>query len=226
MPPVSPTDFRTCLFDLDGTLIDHFRAIHRCHAYTLRQLGLPEPTLAQVRRAVGLGVEHAIAQLLGPDHADLLPRALPIYRAHWEKTMLDDVELLPGARELLSALKQRGRQTAVFTNKHGPSAREICRHLGLDPYLDAVFGAFDTPWLKPDPKFAAHVLAQLKADARSTLFVGDSPYDIQAAHNAGLPVWCVTTGTHTAEELGAAGADAVYRSLDEISAVLVKIQTR
>ena len=222
MPPASSPDFRTCLFDLDGTLIDHFRAIHRCHAYTLRQLGLPEPTLAQVRRAVGLGVEHAIVQLLGPEHADLLPRALTIYRAHWAETMLDDVELLPGARELLSALKKRGVQTAVFTNKHGPSARDICRHLGLDPFLDAVFGANDTPWLKPDVNFAHHVLTQLKADIRTTLFVGDSPYDIQAAHNSRLPVWCVTTGTHTAEELRAAGADAVYRSLDEISAVLVK----
>jgi phosphoglycolate phosphatase len=222
MPPASSPDFRTCLFDLDGTLIDHFRAIHRCHAYTLRQLGLPEPTLAQVRRAVGLGVEHAIVQLLGPEHADLLPRALTIYRAHWAETMLDDVELLPGARELLSALKKRGVQTAVFTNKHGPSARDICRHLGLDPFLDAVFGANDTPWLKPDVNFAHHVLTQLKADIRTTLFVGDSPYDIQAAHNARLPVWCVTTGTHNAEELRAAGAEAVYRSLDEISAVLVK----
>ena len=222
MPSASSSHFRTCLFDLDGTLIDHFRAIHRCHAYTLRQLGLPEPTLAQVRRAVGLGVEHAILQLLGPKNADLLPRALPIYRAHWAETMLRDVDLLPGARELLSALKKRGVQTAVFTNKHGPSAREICRHLGLDPYLDAVFGAFDTPWLKPDPNFTTHVLTQLKADARATLFVGDSPYDIQAAHNASLPVWCVTTGTHTAEELRAAGAEAVHASLDEISAALAK----
>jgi phosphoglycolate phosphatase len=222
MPPASSPDFRTCLFDLDGTLIDHFRAIHRCHAYTLRQLGLPEPTLAQVRRAVGLGLEHAIIQLVGPEHADLVPRAATIYRAYWAKTMLDDVELLPGARGLLSALKKRGGQTAVFTNKHGPSAREICQHLGLDPFLDAVFGAFDTPWLKPDVNFTHHVLTQLKADVRATLFVGDSPYDIQAAHNASLPAWCVTTGTHTAEELRAAGAEAVYRNLDEISAVLVK----
>ena len=34
--------FRTVLFDLDGTLIDHFSAIHRCHAYAMRRLGLPE----------------------------------------------------------------------------------------------------------------------------------------------------------------------------------------
>ena len=35
--------FSTILFDLDGTLIDHFAAIHRSHSHTMRQLGLPAP---------------------------------------------------------------------------------------------------------------------------------------------------------------------------------------
>ncbi len=209
--------FRTFLFDLDGTLVDHFAAIHRSHRHTMIQLGLPAPTMAEVRAAVGGGLENAIARLAGPA---LVARALPIYREYWDRTMLDDVALLPGAMELLAALKQRGLQSAVFTNKHGPSARLICTHLGIDRLLDGVFGAIDTPWLKPDRRFTDYVLAQLKADAKTTLFVGDSPYDIQAAHNAGLPCWCVSTGTHTAAELHAAGAEAVYASLAEIGAAL------
>ena len=52
--------FRTVLFDLDGTLIDHFAAIHRCHAYAMTRLGLPAPSLAEVRAAVGGGL--ALAQ--------------------------------------------------------------------------------------------------------------------------------------------------------------------
>ena len=44
--------FRTVLFDLDGTLVDHFAAIHRCHAQVRRHFGLPEPTPEDVRRAV------------------------------------------------------------------------------------------------------------------------------------------------------------------------------
>ena len=43
----------TFLFDLDGTIVDHFKAIHRCYAYTLPRMGLPEPTPQQVRDAVG-----------------------------------------------------------------------------------------------------------------------------------------------------------------------------
>jgi phosphoglycolate phosphatase len=209
--------FHTFLFDLDGTLVDHFAAIHRSHSHTMTALGLPAPTMAQVRAAVGGGLENAIARLAGPE---LVARALPIYREYWDRTMLDDVTLLPGARELLTTLKAHGFQTAVFTNKHGPSARRICTHLGIDPFLAGVFGATDTPWLKPERAFADYALAQLQADPRVTLLVGDSPYDIQAAHNSGLPAWCVSTGTHTATELRAAGAEAVYANLAGIGRAL------
>lgn len=202
------------LFDLDGTLIDHFKAIHRCHTHAMTTLGLPAPTMRQVRAAVGGGVEIAVERLVGPERK---AAALAVYRPHWNATMLDDVELLPGARELLVTLRQLGTRTAVFTNKHGPSSRTTCAHLGLDVLLDGNFGATDTPWLKPDPQFTRHVLAALEADAATTLLVGDSPYDFQAARNAGLAFIGVTTGTHTTEELRAAGAERVFADLNEVA---------
>ena len=200
----------TFLFDLDGTLVDHFAAIHRSHAHTLRALGLPEPTPAQVRAAVGGGLEVAIARLAGPER---VPAALAIYRPYWDATMLEDVTLLPGARELLAALKHAGAQTAVFTNKHGPSSRKVCAHLGIADLLDGNFGATDTPWFKPAPEFAVHVLRILGARPETTAMVGDSPYDLAAARAAGLEFFGVTTGTHTAKELRAAGAVNVYPDL-------------
>lgn len=202
------------LFDLDGTLIDHFKAIHRCHSYTMTRLGLPAPTMAQVHAAVGGGVELAVERLVGKERK---AEALAIYRPHWIATMLDDVELLPGARELLTALRQRGIRTAVFTNKHGPSSRATCAHLGLDALLDGNFGATDTPWLKPDPAWTRAVLAQLGATADRTLLVGDSPFDVQTAQRGGLAFIGVTTGTHTEAELRAAGAPCVCAGLPEVA---------
>ncbi len=205
--------FRTVLFDLDGTLIDHFAAIHRCHAHTMRQLGLPEPTPARVRAAVGAGLEVAVERLVGPE---LKAQALTLYRPYWDAIMLEDVSLLPGARELLVQLKSRDVRTGVFTNKHGPSSRLLCTHLGLADLLDGNFGATDTPWLKPDPQFTRHVLAALGADAATTLLVGDSPYDFAAAENAGLAFYAVTTGTHCAAELQAAGATEIFADLPAV----------
>ena len=204
----------TVLFDLDGTLIDHFKAIHRCHAHTMRQLGLPAPTMEQVRAAVGGGVELAVERLVGPA---LKPAALAIYRPYWDATMLEDVELLAGARELLGQLRQQGIRTAVYTNKHGPSSRLTCAHLGLTDLLDGNFGATDTPWLKPDLAFTRHVLAALGANAADTLLVGDSPFDVATARAGGLGFIGVSTGTHTAGELQAAGADRVCTDLFEVA---------
>jgi phosphoglycolate phosphatase len=209
--------FATVLFDLDGTLIDHFKAIHRSHSHTMSQLGLVPPTFEQVRAAVGGGLEHAIARLAGPDR---VAAALPIYRAYWDATMLDDVVLLPSAREILTALRARGIKTAVFTNKLGSSSRAVCEHLGIATLLDANFGAKDTPWVKPQPEFAAYALQQLGASANSTLLVGDSPYDVAAAKAAGFPCWVVTTGTHNAAELAEAKADRVFDGLAEVGVAL------
>lgn len=204
----------TVLFDLDGTLIDHFGAIHRCHVYTMQQLGLPPPTMAEIHAAVGGGIELAVERLVGPE---LMQAALAVYRPHWDATMLEDVDLLPGALELLDALRQRGTPTAVMTNKHGPSSRAICAHLGLDAWFDGNFGATDTPWLKPDRQFTTHVLTTLGADAATTLLVGDSTFDVETALNGGLDFIGVSTGTHPAAELYRVGAKRVCQNLKEVA---------
>ncbi len=201
---------RTFLFDLDGTLIDHLPAIHRCYAYTLPQLGLPAPTYEQVRRAIGGGLPKAMSNFVPPDRIE---EALAIYRPHWDQTMLDDVVAFPGAELLLRELKSHGFQTAVFTNKHGPSARRVCEHLGLSPWLDDVVGAGDTNWLKPAPEFNAWMRDRLKASDATTCLVGDSPYDVAAARASGWAFYGVTTGTHSEAELRDAGATDVRPDL-------------
>jgi phosphoglycolate phosphatase len=215
MPP--PLPFRTVLFDLDGTLIDQFSAIHRSYTHALAHFGRPAPSRAQTRAAVGGGFDTALAKFFPAEERE---EATRVYREYWDRTMLDDVVLMPGARELLAALREGGATLAVVSNKLGPSSRRICEHLGLQPYLQAVIGAKDTPWLKPEREFTQHVLAQLNADPASTLMVGDSPYDVQAAHVAALPAWCVSIGTHDEAQLKIAGADRVFASLPELGKAL------
>ncbi|HUJ44450.1 MAG TPA: HAD family hydrolase [Opitutaceae bacterium] len=206
--------YRTVLFDLDGTLVDHLPAIHRCYAHTLPQLGLPAPTREQVRRVIGGGLENAMRRFVR--EADL-PRALRIYRAFWDRTMLEGVDLMPGAGELLRALHANGCTLAVLSNKYGSSSRLVCDYLGIAPLFRGIFGAHDTPWLKPDAKFTAHVLATLGADAPSTCLIGDSPFDAEAARTGGLTCFLVTTGTHSRKELEAAGAEHVYPDLPSLA---------
>jgi phosphoglycolate phosphatase len=209
--------FATLLLDLDGTLVDAFTTIHRSYVHTLPQFGRPAPTMAEVRRAVGGGIEVAMAKFLPPE---LIPAAIKIHNAYTQEILLEDVVLLPGARALLRGQYAHGVKLAVYTNKNARNARLICTHLGLDPFLSGVFGAGDTPWLKPQREFSAHVLRTLGADAASTLLIGDSPFDVETGRNAGFSCWCVTTGTHDAAQLTAAGAEKVFPDLASLGAEL------
>ena len=146
---------------------------------------------------------------------------MKIYRAYWDTTMLDDVVLLPGARELLEALRSRGARLAVLTNKLGTSSRLICGHLGIAHFFTAVVGAQDTPWLVSSPSLRRRSSRNARGgSAETALMIGDSPFDIDTGHKGGMPAWCVTTGTHSAQELRAAGADAIFADLAGLQAAL------
>ncbi|MCP5528812.1 MAG: HAD family hydrolase [Opitutaceae bacterium] len=210
--------FRTILLDLDGTLVDAFTTIHRSYCHTLPLVGRPAPTMEQVRRAVGGGLRNAMSHFLP---AELIDRAIGIHQAYTDQILLEDVRALPGALELLQAMHARGLTLAVYTNKHAGSSRRICAHLGFTPLLNGIYGAGDTPWIKPQPELAAHVLGELKADPATTLLIGDSPFDVQAAHNGGFQCWTVTTGTHDAEQLTTAKADRVFSGLPDLKTALL-----
>lgn len=209
--------FQTILFDLDGTLVDAFTTIHRAYVHTLPQFGRPVPSMAEVRRAVGGGLANAMGHFLPPA---LVADAMKVHVAYSQKILLEDVTLLPGAADLLRAEHARGTRLAVHTNKLGTAARQICAHLGVTPLLSGIYGAGDTPWLKPQREYTDYVLRELGADAATTLLVGDSPFDVETARNAGFPSWCVTTGTHDAAQLRAAGAAEIFPDLPSLGAAL------
>ena len=205
---------RAILFDLDGTLIDQFTAIHRAYARAMIKLGLEPADYATVRSVVGGSADVTMTRLVGPE---LAPKGLEIYPPIFEEEMLNGLDAMPGALEVLRALREMGERMAVFTNKVGPHARAACDHLGLTPLVDLVVGVKDTPWRKPDPEFTHHVLDQLEATAGESLLVGDSPFDFVSADKVGMDCRLVTTGTHTIEELSELGALSIHEDLFDLA---------
>jgi phosphoglycolate phosphatase len=179
----------------------------------MHQLGALVPTREQVRRSVGGSMEVTMRKFLP---AGRIPEAAEIWREHLAKIYLDDVSVMPGGRELVAALQARGLRLGVFTNKLGTTSRGIMRHLGLEGSFAVILGANDTPHRKPERAFSEIALARLGTSAAETVLIGDSPYDVDAARSVGMRCACVTTGTHTADELRQAGADAVYANLTEL----------
>ncbi|MGA0134708.1 MAG: HAD family hydrolase [Opitutales bacterium] len=208
---MSSPQTETVLFDLDGTLVDNFEAIHRCYDDVMRLMGLPGVTLEQVKRAVGGSASVTIVKLAGEANA---PTALRMFREHFPSVMFHGLRPYPGCREILVSLRARGVRTAVYTNKDDACTRAILARLGIDALVDGIFGTNVHPWRKPQPEFTRYVLDSMRASPDRTIMVGDSPFDIAAARNGGLAgVHCVTTGSHAAEELAAHGPDGIHADL-------------
>ena len=83
------------LFDLDGTLLDHFNVLYRCYVHTLGKLGLAVPDFETVRRSVGGSMEVTMGHFVGQDH---MKEAIAIWRRHFDEIFLEDVTMLPGSR--------------------------------------------------------------------------------------------------------------------------------
>lgn len=215
---------RTILFDLDGTLIDHFTTIHRSVAHAQCQLGLPESDYATVRATVGGSVPVTLERLLGKEH---VAAALPIFRDYFETIMFEDVLALPGAAWILEALKNKGYRLAVFTNKIGDHSRATLEYLGMDRWLDAIVGTGDTPYRKPEAAFTAHMLELLQTTSGETILIGDSPFDYAAAEAGGLKTYLVATGSHTQRELvETTNAAGIYADLYQLGEDLFRLQCK
>lgn len=205
----------TILFDLDGTLVDHFTTITNSIVHTQSTLGLEQSSYKKVRSTVGGGIVLTLTRLLGEADAE---RALPIFTEHFEANLFDGLSELPGASWLLAKLHAHGNyQIAVFTNKYGKHSRAITEHLGMDKWLTANVGTGDTPYRKPDPMFTAHILEIMEAASDETLLIGDSPFDFAAAQAGCLRSILVTTGSHDKCQLSEeAAAEAIYADLYEL----------
>lgn len=206
---------RTVIFDLDGTLVDNFSAIARSVNYAQRKLRLPESSLETVKAAVGGGYKRTLQRLFG---SDLAAKAEPHFLEFFNAHLLEDIRVLSGVCDLIQSLHERGKQMAVLTNKQGDAARRILRHIGMDEHMNVILGTGDTPYRKPDPNFTHALLDKLGAKPEDCLFIGDSPYDFEAADNVNMPCCLVTTGSHTAEQLSAeTGCKNIFASFEDLA---------
>jgi len=209
---------RAVLFDLDGTLIDQFDAIHRAFSKTLVSMGLDAPTYDQVKRAVGGATESTMIKLIGLERAK---EAAQKHRPIFEKEMFNGLKVLPGVIQGIEKLKANQFKCAVLTNKFGPHARAACQYLEIDKYLEFTLGANDTPWKKPEKSLTDYALKKLQFSAHSTCYVGDSPYDYETARNADLACFLIASGTHSFDELKELNGEKTFKNFEELIDAIV-----
>ena len=207
------------LWDLDGTLIDQTAAIVRCFAEVIERMAGERPKTDRILRSLGGPMRSTMALFIDEPHLDAAEQA---FRQRFPEIMFDGLVVLPGGPELIESLHRSRIPQALYTNKHGATARRVSRYAGFARYVPVCVGHGDTEWHKPQPELTRHVLAQIRAVAAGACLIGDSPTDVETARNAGLNCYTVSTGAHHREELEAAGASAAFGSLIELQAAFAQ----
>ena len=191
--------YNTYIFDLDGTLLDTLQDLANSVNYALRQYGLPEHSLDDVRRFVGNGVRLLMERAV-PDGAQhpQFETVFATFRQHYMEHSLDTTRPYEGIVETIHELKQRSCRLAVVSNKMMAATQELVAH--FFPEIEVAIGEHEAAGIrkKPAPDTVYEALRQLGLVVggfpADTVYVGDSDVDIATARNSGLPCISVLWG--------------------------------
>lgn len=209
-PP--PPGALVCVFDLDHTLVNSpldLRAVSREMEALARRRGVFLPP----REQRWSGAE--LFDLVRREAAHIEEEMLAIPVAH-ERRAMEQAALEPFALETVSALRQLGVATAIWTNNDRVVADFVLSRLGLAPLLDLVVTRDDVVRLKPDPDGLRVVRARWPAAARMVV-VGDSWIDGQAAQAGGVPFIAYRGDTAEMDRRGVSVAAHIMSLLDLVA---------
>lgn len=195
---------RGILMDLDGVLLDSFReGIRRIQILSaVHDVQFGRSTRAKLSANWGLPGIELLMRCLGITEG--LARRMYV---DWEKfDKASPPPLVPGARETLVWLRRNGFKSALITSRHRENLLEVLDRLDLEREFSVITAREDTgPWYKPDPRVFRHARETLEAQERirkeECIFVGDTPSDTVAGHNAGLTTLVVQTGPYLLEHI-------------------------
>ena len=210
------------LFDFDGTLVDTTEMIHQSmrHA-TSSVLGRDDIPRETLLANVGQPLPRQM-ELIDAEKAELL---LEAYRSHHEEHHDALIGEFPGVEESLSRLRSAGTKVAVVTSKRRVSVEMALKNFpGLRDVVDRFVTLEDTTQHKPNPEPLLRGLELLGGIPKeSAAYVGDSPFDVQAAKAADLTSVAVSWGAFSEDRLREAEPDHLVPDIESAVDVLLRL---
>jgi phosphoglycolate phosphatase len=202
---------QTCIFDLDGTLINSLTDLALSSNYALEALGFPTHKIEEYRYFVGRGVAKLIEAIIPEPSrtAEVLKKARALFDEHYGTHYSDNTLPYDGIPELLSQLRQKGVKLAVVSNKPDVFVKKIVAQLFGGNYFDAVIGQQDGVPRKPDPAAVFTACRSMGVEPQDCCYIGDSGVDMLTAKASGAFAVGVLWGFRGREELLENGAQAL-----------------
>jgi HAD superfamily hydrolase (TIGR01509 family) len=201
------------ILDVDGTLVDtnYLHVVAWKRAFRRHDVDVPG---WRVHRHVGMGGDQLVAAVAGDEVEERDGDAIRDVESELYRELIDEAELLPGARELIAALKDAGHAVILASSAKEQEVDHYLDMLGARDLADGWTTSADVEATKPHPELID--VAMEKAGTREAVMVGDSRWDCEAANRAGVPSIGLLTGGFSEDELLEAGAVAVYESCADL----------
>ena len=198
------SDLRLVIFDVDGTLIDSQTEIMAAMAAAFASEAIAMPEHNAVLSIVGLSLDEAFARLCPDSDVILRARLVEAYKASFAGLRTQGKEMgpmFPGTRDVLQTLQ--ASDDVLLAVATGKSRR------GLDKVLERhdLQGVFHSEQVadhhpsKPNPSMILTAMNELGVDARQTVMIGDTTFDMDMGRAAGVHTIGVSWGYHPAEAL-------------------------
>lgn len=197
------------VFDLDGTLVDSTRALLEAHELGWTSLGLQRPADEDILDLIGLPLVETMRRLAPDADHEALAEA---YSKAYVHTSAEHECLFDGVTELL----ERPFRAAVATGKSQRGADRTVAQNGLAERFEVVLGGNSVPRPKPNPDMLHAIMDA--TGTRDLVMIGDTTYDLEMAHAAGVSAIGVSWGHHAVERLRAWAP--VVHSMEELQSRL------
>lgn len=210
-------ELKAILFDNDGTIVDTHDLLLKTFRHTVETV-LGKTVPAEVLMAkVGLPLEVQMWDYT--DDPEVHAALLAEFRSYNATVHDEMVKLFDGAAQTLSALDAAGFKLGVVTSKRHALAQHGLELLGVMGHFSCLVGADDFPEHKPEPGPVAHGARLLGVSPDECLYVGDSPFDMQAGSGAGCATVAALWGMFPEEVLRAQAPSHVCRRFADVLAI-------
>jgi HAD superfamily hydrolase (TIGR01509 family) len=209
------------ILDIDGTLVDtnYQHALGWYRAFRHHGIILP---IWRIHRHLGMGGDQLITALTDERTEEELGDALRETEGERYFELIDEVEPMQGARELIAELGERGHVVVLASSAKEKEVDHYLDLLDARDLADAWTTSADVEATKPAPDLVHSALEKVGGSSEDAVMVGDTPWDVKAAAQAGVGTLAVLTGGFAIEELTESGAKDTFESVADLREALAR----
>src|ERR671911_2990737 len=200
---------KVVVLDVDGTLMDTNYLHVEAWARAFEEGGHRLPRV-QIHKQIGKGSNLLIGEFV--EDEETMEKIEELHSELYGELQKHG-HPLPGAKELISSLPERGYEVWFVTSAKDEELEHHMQFLEAEGRISGVVNSSDVENPKPAPDIFEEALRRAGSSPDETISVGDSIWDVQAANEAGVrTVGVLSGGAYDEEALRVAGAVAVYEN--------------